>query len=317
MPKEAPCKHPTKTYLCCLHYLVSEYSCQFVHNFLYSNGKRTFGIETVHMTVGYDEFKRTFTAHKNILVSKSKFFSAMLESSFLEAVTSTASFPDDDPSAFEVLMEWIYYDNLKSLGLNSNHTQAEARENIRKIIKTLGLADKYCIDELADRCMTILHHHSRYYQSFQLDIDMITFIYAETGPISMARKYAATELAAPLTTSVPNSRVRSNTGITTVQEICKICKQNRDVLDDLFKVVSGGSRPRGRSYGVCEFHLHPKTGACPYYGMDGPLGWMEEALADPPEGGIYCGCGRSTSACNDRQARFGKRVLHLVDQDKN
>ncbi|KFX86795.1 hypothetical protein V490_08836 [Pseudogymnoascus sp. VKM F-3557] len=262
---------------------------------------QTFGTETVHITVGDNESKLTFTVHKDLIVSRSKFFSAMFDGNFLEAMTSSASFPDDDPSAFEVLMEWVYYDTLKSLGLNRNHTQAEARENIRKIMKTLGLADKYCIDELADRCMTILYHRSRYYQSCQLDFDMIIFIYAETGPISMARKYAATELAAPLTISVPNLRARSNTGITTAQEICEICKEDRDILDDLFKVVSGGSsRPRGPSYGVCQFHLHPKTGACPYDGMD-------EAFAAPPKDSIYCGCGRSRSACNDRQARFGKR----------
>lgn len=245
--KEASCKHLMKIHLCCFHYLVSEYSSPFVGQFLHSNKKRTFGTETVHITVGDDECKLTFTVHKNLIVSKSKFFSAMFDGNFLEAMISSASFPNDDPSAFEVLMEWVYYDSLKSLDLNSDHTQAEARENIRKVVKTLGLADKYCIDELADRCMTILYHCSRHYQSCQLDFDMIIFIYEETGPISMARKYAATQLAAQLTTSVPNLRARLNTGITTVQEIFDICKQNRDALDDLFKVISGSSRPRGAS----------------------------------------------------------------------
>ncbi|ELR04401.1 hypothetical protein GMDG_01477 [Pseudogymnoascus destructans 20631-21] len=156
----------------------------------------TFGTEIVQVTVGNDEFKRTFAVHKNLLVSKSRFFSAMFDSNFLDAVTSSAFFPDDDPSAFEVLMEWIYYDSLKSISLNSSHTQEEGQENMRKIIATLGLADKYCIDELADRCLTILYHRLREYVSCQLDLDMIAFIYATTGPISMARKYAASELAA-------------------------------------------------------------------------------------------------------------------------
>lgn len=105
----------------------------------YSNKKRIFGTEIVQITVGNGESKRTFTVHKNLLISKSKFFSAMFDSNFLEAVTSSASFPEDDPSAFEVLMEWIYYDSLKSIGLNSSHTQEEGRENMRKIIATLGL----------------------------------------------------------------------------------------------------------------------------------------------------------------------------------
>ena len=271
----------------------------------YSNKKSIFGTEIVQITVGNDESKRTFTVHKNLLISKSKFFSAMFDSNFLEAVTSSASFPEDDPSAFEVLMEWIYYDSLKSIGLNSSHTQEEGRENMRKIIATLGLADKYCIDELADRCLTILYHRSRNYVSCQLDLDTINFIYAETGPISMARKYAATELAAPVaTSSVPNLRVRSNSGITTVQEISEVCKQNRDILDDLFKVVTGRSQPPAPASAVCQFHLHPTAVVCPYAGMD-------EELAVLRKESLYCGYGRSRFRCNDRQARTGTRCLAL------
>ncbi|OBT91252.1 hypothetical protein VE02_00335 [Pseudogymnoascus sp. 03VT05] len=222
----------------------------------------TFGTEIVQITVGDDEFKRTFTVHKNLLVSKSRFFSAMFDSNFLEAVTSSASFPDDDPSAFEVLMEWIYYDSLKSIGLDSNHTREEGWENMRKIIATLGLADKYCIDELADRCLTILFHRSREYASCQLDLDMIAFIYASTGPISMARKYAASELAAAVTiTSVPDLRVRSKSAIITALGVSEICKQNRDILDDLFKAITARPQPPGPSTGTCQFHLHPKNTA--------------------------------------------------------
>lgn len=106
--------------------------------------------------------------------------SSLLNRSFLEAITSSATFPDDNPSAFEVLMEWIYYDSLKSIGLNRNHTQ-EGQDNMRKIIATLGLAGKYCIDGLADRCLTILYHRSRTYNSCQLDLDTIVIRPAREG----------------------------------------------------------------------------------------------------------------------------------------
>jgi hypothetical protein len=89
---------------------------------------------------------------------------------------------------------------------------------MRKIIATLGLADKYCIDELADRCLTILYYRSREFVSCQLDLGMIPFIYAATGPISMARKYVSSELAAAATTTtVPNMRVRSDSAIITAE----------------------------------------------------------------------------------------------------
>lgn len=224
----------------------------------------------------------------------------MFDSNFLEAVTSTAFFPDDDPSAFEVLMEWIYYHNLRSIGLHSNHTQEEGRENMSKIIATLGLADKYCVDELADRCLTILYQRSREYSSCQLDLDMVAFIYAATGPISMARKYAASELpAAVSTTYVPNLRVRSHSAIITALGISEICKQNRDILDGLFKATAR-PQPPGPSTGTCQFHLHPRAAICPYRGMD-------EEVAVRPMDSLYCGCGRSKSRCNDRQGRTGKR----------
>lgn len=158
---------------------------------------------------------------------------------------------------------------------------------------------------MADRCLTVLYHRSRNYVSCQLDLDTINFIYAETGPISMARKYAATELAAPVaTSSVPNLRVRSNSGITTVQEISEVCKQNRDILDDLFKVVTGRSQPPASASAVCQFHLHPTAVVCPYAGMD-------EELAVLRKESLYCGYGRSRFRCNDRQARTGTRCLAL------
>ncbi|KFY05609.1 hypothetical protein V492_08413 [Pseudogymnoascus sp. VKM F-4246] len=247
----------------------------------------TFGTEIVKITAGEDESKRTFTVHKNILVSESKFFSAMFDSNFLESVTSSASFPENNPSAFEVLMEWIYYDSLKSIGLNRSHTEEEGWENMRKIITTLGLADKYCIDELADRCLTILDHRSGNYASCQLDLDMIAFIYSTTGPISMARKYAASELAKTIsTTSVPNSRLRSNPSSFTALGISETCKQDRDILDDLFEAVTARPRPFGPTVGICRFHLHRKAVVCPYSEMD-------EAAAVYPKIGLYCGCGRS------------------------
>ncbi|OBT66075.1 hypothetical protein VE03_05157 [Pseudogymnoascus sp. 23342-1-I1] len=286
----------------------------------------TFGTEIVQITVGDDEFKRIFTVHKNLLTSKSRFFSAMFDSNFLEAMTSTASFPEDDPSAFEVLMEWIYYDSLKSIGLNSRHTQEEGRENMRKIITTLGLGDKYCIDELADRCLTILYYRSRDYVSCRLDLDMIGLIYAATGPISTARKYAISELAeAVSTTSVP-ARARSISGITTALGISETCKQNRDILDDLFKAITATRQPSGRDIGVCQFHLHPKAAVCPYAGMDEelavpqnsvyypkaavyPYAGLDGELAGPSQNKMYCGCGRSRSRCNYRQAKTGTHCL--------
>lgn len=239
----------------------------------------------------------------------------MFDSNFLEAVTSSASFPDDDPSAFEVLMEWVYYDSLQTIGLSSRHTQEEARENMRRIITTLGLADKYCIDELADRCLTILYRRSSDYVSCRLDLDMIGFIYAATGPVSMARKYAISELAeAVATTSVP-ARARSISGIITALGISETCKQNRDILDDLFKAIT--SRPRLPRPGstVCRFHLHPKAVICPYACMDEdlvvPTG-VDEAPAIAPKDSEYCGCGRSRSVCNYRQAKTGTRCLALT-----
>lgn len=158
--------------------------------------------------------------------------------------------------------------------------------------------------------MTILYHRSRNYVSCQLDLDMIAFIYAETGPISMARKFAATELAAPIASSpVSNLRGRLNSGITTVQGISEVCKQNRDILDDLFKVVTGRPQPSAPGSAVCQFHLHPKATVCPYAGMD-------EVLAIPPKDRMYRGCGRSRSRCDDRKARAGRRCPALVDGDR-
>ncbi|PVH74687.1 hypothetical protein DL98DRAFT_658644, partial [Cadophora sp. DSE1049] len=53
--------------------------------------------------------------HKHKLCTRIPFYSAMFNDSFKEATTDTAHLPDDDPAAFDVVMEWVYSCNRRLL----------------------------------------------------------------------------------------------------------------------------------------------------------------------------------------------------------
>lgn len=69
----------------------------------------------------------------------------------MERVTGSAALPDDDHEAFEVFMEWLYRNTLTSL---TDKKSGKAASRL-KIAKTMVFADKYCLDELSDRAMSI------------------------------------------------------------------------------------------------------------------------------------------------------------------
>ncbi|KAK0118545.1 hypothetical protein ONS95_007433 [Cadophora gregata] len=107
------------------------------------------GTEIVDIYVGNDSSKKHFQIHKAILCSKLPFFDSMFNSGFKEGINNSANLPEDDPDAFDVLLEWIYTGSLPKFRWVKQPGQP-AVGNYRHTC-LLTLVDKLCLDELKDQ----------------------------------------------------------------------------------------------------------------------------------------------------------------------
>ncbi|OBT47677.1 hypothetical protein VE00_02180 [Pseudogymnoascus sp. WSF 3629] len=149
----------------------------------------TSGVITI--TVGKeDDTQATFTVHKKLFQGKAPIFNKMFGGSFLEGVTGSATLPNDDHEAFEVFMEWLYRNTLTSLALLSKSKSVNAVLRL-KIAKTMVFADKYCLDELSDRAMSIWFQ-GRGRTLLAGELETITaYVVDNSAPTCRARSYLA------------------------------------------------------------------------------------------------------------------------------
>ncbi|OAF61476.2 hypothetical protein VC83_02154 [Pseudogymnoascus destructans] len=142
------------------------------------------GQEMVKIIVGEGEGVREFVLHRGLFMDKVMFFEKMFGGGFLESWTSSATLPEDNPEAFEVLAEWIYRSTIKSLRGKGRPKMLQAD----LAISTVGLEEKYFIPELGDRAMTFLADIRR--RSTPTMSQMST-LYKNTHFDSNSRIYAA------------------------------------------------------------------------------------------------------------------------------
>jgi BTB/POZ domain len=66
--------------------------------------------------------RKYFAVHKAMLTEVAEHFSNMFNGGFAEAREGSAEFPEDDPDAWELLIEWAYKGELPSLGKPTTET---------------------------------------------------------------------------------------------------------------------------------------------------------------------------------------------------
>lgn len=72
------------------------------------------GEETVKLKVGpTTEKEKVFTVHKKRLCEKIPYFNTMFNGGWKESTEQIASFPEDTFDSFDVLLEWVYSDQLR------------------------------------------------------------------------------------------------------------------------------------------------------------------------------------------------------------
>lgn len=107
---------------------------------------------------------------------------------FKEATENSATFPEDRPESYEVLMNWIYTGSLPTIQPHLDYKPAIPPR--WDILYAYVLADKLCLPYLCDEIMDRMLHLEEKMQ-VTTGIDSIGACYRESPPGSAMRKYAA------------------------------------------------------------------------------------------------------------------------------
>lgn len=114
----------------------------------------------VDILVGPD--KKLFRVHKSFLCRRIPYFDKMFNGAFKEA-GGVAELPEDDPAAFDLLMEWAYNSNPRRLRdlvpITGSDTVSRPSWDV---VAFYALAMKLCLPDLQDLIIIVLlRYHKR------------------------------------------------------------------------------------------------------------------------------------------------------------
>ncbi|TGO48341.1 hypothetical protein BCON_0243g00130 [Botryotinia convoluta] len=140
------------------------------------------GVDMVHLYVG--EEKEHFRVHKAILCDKIPYFEKIFkDGGFIESLTSTAYFPEDHASTFDILIEWAYTGMLPPICL-------APRDKVLRwdFGEFYILLDKLCLFDLMDEAMDMFRKTENYTDEHYAGEDMI-ILYSRLYQDSPLRRY--------------------------------------------------------------------------------------------------------------------------------
>lgn len=172
----------------------------------------------------------------------------MLKGGFIEAETQVAKLPEDDVTAFELLIEWVYTGKATPINLPEEREQG--------LIKLYGLSEKYCLHDLSDYTMTLIVSNYRRVPTTP-SYNAIALAYSCTHSASLLRKFMIRAMYFIVTADDDWE----------ILDIANLVK-NGDIAYDLLTFLK--HEPWETDDPVllypCVFHKHDKDGACPYTG---------------------------------------------------
>jgi len=116
--------------------------------------------ETVDIYVGPE--KKLFRVHKSFLCRRIPYFDKMFNGAFKEA-EGVAELPEDDPAAFDLLIEWAYNMNPRRMRDLVAITDSKGVSRASwDAVAFYSLAKKLCLPDLQDLIMNVLiKYHKR------------------------------------------------------------------------------------------------------------------------------------------------------------
>jgi BTB/POZ domain len=195
--------------------------------------------------------------HKKLLCEKSEVFDKMFNGSFKEATSNTATLSDDDPEAFEALVEWLYQNTFTIGDCEDNDIRIAM---LHPVVATAVLGLKYSIPELVDRATTRYVSIAKHLPDIVAILNAKT-VYESTPACSKLRKLLAGSLAYHILKN-PARGERPEFEKRLVDDL----RTTDGLLEDVMPLLRGmaGKFPKDPLLvSSCEYHEHPPAQRCP------------------------------------------------------
>ena len=138
----------------------------------------------VTLCVGPEKY--VFRVHRKPLCKKIAYFAKMFGGQFEEAITSAATFPEDESATFGMLLNWVYHNTIPAV-ISQKDEEGKWKENW-DAFKLYALAEKLCISEVMDRALEAYMSALRR-SNLLPGINDIDSGYSATGENSSLRKF--------------------------------------------------------------------------------------------------------------------------------
>lgn len=199
--------------------------------------------------------KEHFHVHRAAICGKIPYFEKMFkDGGFAESYTKSATFPEDDPESFDLLLGWVYHGSIKVPAVRTDDRgDPELSWKPNSLYK---LAEKICLSQLQDQVVDTLRDFDR--QTYCLSCTKtILNAYSETRKKSGLHRYYAQSLAFIL--------VQGKTCSTwTVNELTEAMSKEVELTRDVLTILrdSGGNVKDPVNEPDCKFHCHADGEPC-------------------------------------------------------
>jgi hypothetical protein len=201
--------------------------------------------------------------HKKLLCDKSPFFQKAFssDSNFKEAAEATMHLPEDDPTTFDRIINWLYRDQLPTYP--GKGIRVGGRFELEKALLDIFIfAEKYCMEVLANRVMDLL-------QDIHLGDNTIPYYVHVKLVFSSCHEKSKLRLYLAATSCYLFSFPRVGTDVENARSYSKLPREVPDYGADITEIqyelgfmIKERARvdPRNRAakpgIGQCYFHTH-------------------------------------------------------------
>ncbi|KAI9047781.1 hypothetical protein LZ554_008491 [Drepanopeziza brunnea f. sp. 'monogermtubi'] len=222
------------------------------------------------LTIHVGAERKLFQIHKEMFVQAARYFDRMFNGKFLESVTSAAEFPDDDPTAWELLVQWCYTGKLPALTRQASDAvfSAEVTKFCSVRLKLCCLADKYGMVLLHNLAMDSINAFLRHAGpgmklEWKVFKSWCRYVYENSTEHSPLRKFI---------TSYFHLMIRSGGGggrgppLFKIEKLYKLATDLPDLTKDLFEYLRMEALVPNCflepwEHLPCDFHLHLGAGS--------------------------------------------------------
>jgi hypothetical protein len=232
------------------------------------------GTEMVDIHVGPE--KCLFRVHKDFLCKRVPYFDNKFNGEFQEASQNFAKFPEDNPAAFDLLLQWIYTgivpiccwdqkanelnefeqkDPVREFGESGN--EAEIQVPVSIPIAFYSLAEKFCLHGVMD---SILEQHIAHNRK-QNTLPRVAYarkVYKATPMGSPYRQYMAMSIRYMLR----YGNRRSSKYSEEKEGLQAFIQENDDFCSDFLDLVAKNEIFNPLELPKCSFHSHGGNEAC-------------------------------------------------------